>query len=1075
TSHVDGQAPPEDCHFVPLELLQRTYGSEQEGVIPSTAGRRIHVLQARLGELSRRLSDLGRVGDVYSWVPPADAEVPPDVLPEEQQPYQPAQADRLQISGRGSWDPLPYLPPDLQMAFAEPRSLLFGGLPSQEVFPDCSREDPAETLKLALLWSAQGLLHLEPFSSSLHPSCYTRIFAARKASGKLRQIGDRRGPNFAEVLPPCWTFAAVWAYPRLIIDDFFAVAKVSRAEHERLTPLSETPAKACMSKALRAYQAAGLAGSPEKDVTNSVLGTVAGAEVDSRGSTLARGACLVGAPRSKRFVLSDLSLEVCCLPATTDSLNACLLGSWTSAFTFRRPCFCVFGRAFALSPLGELDPAAPKMLKLPRAVAQEFQLAAALAPVACSDVAAPFAVATDASESKGACVSAPLPEHLRKTLWATADRKGAYARVCSPAQALLRRADPMFEEKPAEGNAEPERPLAFLFDFLAVGSRSGLVREEIASRGWVAGPLISEAISPHFCLGLPRLLDWIYYLIEEDRVRAIYVAVPFDLGLASFRRGLAILLKARAADVAFLFEGSKKYQLLPVFLGPRGELTKCGGGKARHATRRTSAIALAAGLYHGGMYCPTRLIPADNPRLRRWAANWARLVFALWPPVADLPSWPDGGRHRSLPFRGFARHVGFDSTLGFPGEGPASSWTLAVTFGLLGLTSASPGRAGFRLQGFVGLLFCVEPRAAMDTARARRTEAQRKEARAGTFLEKGRPTLATTRNRREKLQELFEVWLRQRGRTWAGLLSLARYDIEQLNEIFIWYGQWLYAEGKPYYHLSETINCFSVACPHARRQLQAAWDIAYAWQREEPPTHHTAVPWQILAAMLSVSMLWGWMDVAGILAICWGGLARVGEATAARRKDLVLPEDVGTECGADGSMVLMAVMEPKTRFKAARHQCVKVDQPQLVRLVRLAFHGLLPDEKLWPRSGAALRARFQKLLAALGLYPNSVPNVKGFDLASLRAGGATWLMACLESPDVVRRRGRWVSAKVMEIYIQEVSAMMFLPRLGPEQRRCIFNWANVFDEVLDYVAWCQTLAVPARSWLFLLQQGVLHA
>ena len=93
--------------------------------------------------------------------------------------------------------------------------------------------------------------------------------------------------------------------------------------------------------------AGGLEGSPEKDVTNATIGTVAGAEVDSRSSTLSRGACLVGVHG----------------PSATDALNACLLGSWTSAFT--------------LLPLGELDPAAPKILKLPRSVAQEFLLAAA--------------------------------------------------------------------------------------------------------------------------------------------------------------------------------------------------------------------------------------------------------------------------------------------------------------------------------------------------------------------------------------------------------------------------------------------------------------------------------------------------------------------------------------------------------------------------------------------------------------------------------------------------------------------------------------------------------------------------
>ena len=1166
----------QDCHFVPLELLQRppnapqarclsylgalvrTYGSEQEGVIPSTAGRRIHVLQARLGELSNRLADLGPVGDIYSWAPPSDPVVPPDTLPEDQQPYQPAQAERLQISGRGLWDPMPFLPPDLQMAYAEPRSLLFGGLPGPEAFPDCTRESADETLKLALLWSSQGLLHLEPFAADLHPSCYTRIFAARKSSGKLRQIGDRRGPNFAEArlpgpsrwLPsgevltalscrpaceglclcitdrrdfyhqlrctpekarlnrlqpalPAQAFAGSQALldlqqrladsssplgpfglgldpshsrpkgdlkvqacfssvlqgdhlgvevatashsayleskglliPRqrlqanqpvlnshchqgLIIDDFFAIAKISRSAHAGLTSSTVTPAKTCMDTALAAYQAAGLEGSAEKDVVNATIGSVAGAEVDSRSSTLARGLCVIGAPRSKRFVLADLSLETCLLPATTDSLNACLLGSWTSACTFRRPCFCAFSKAFALSPLGELDPEAPKILKLPRAVAQEFQLAAALAPVACSDVAAPFAdrlYATDASEAKGACVSAPLPEHLRAVLWATADRKGAYARVCSPAQALLRRADPMFEESPEAEESSPERPLAFLFDFLALGPRAGEVLKSVAERGWSVGPLISRDDSPHYCLSLPRLLDWVFYLVDEDRVRAIYVAAPVGEDLAPFRHTLAILMKARAADVAFIAEapfflqgraqvlwqgilgvsgvqtctaatcafGSpflKRLRFIAVGCSlaplakdcscslphrpakgpaarpdfvPRSGLSHCVGrvfhqalrersaclretdlgiaglertapsdlalslnwetdqvwrwkgqvhinileasalarlftslaikggplrfvnlcdshvaraavskGRSaspglRHATRRSSTVALAAGLYHGGMYCPTRLIPADNPtrdrpfeppvlalgpsfwdedkllldasrpRLRRWASNWVRLVFAVRPAVAALPLLPDSGRYASLPFRAFSRPVAFDSTFGFPGEGPTHLlWISCLAFGLLFGPLRLPAPCGLRLQGCFGFLVLVEPAAAMEAARTKKTESQRKEARAGTVLEKGRPMLPSTRSRREKLQEFFEEWLRERGRTWAGLQALAKHDVEQLNEILIWYGQWLYAEGKPYYHLSETINMFSLACPQVRRQLQPAWDICF--------------------------------------------------------------------------------------------------------------------------------------------------------------------------------------------------------------------------------------------------------
>ena len=261
-----------------------------------------------------------------------------------------------------------------------------------------------------------------------------------------------------------------------------------------------------------------------------------------------------------------------------------------------------------------------------------------------------------------------------------------------------------------------------------------------------------------------------HYLIEEDRVRAIYVAVPLDPALTAFRHSLAVLLKARAADVALIVEAPFRMpdraselwrgaleldgvescvssfcafgapfrkqlrfiavgcDLRPLSTGcacggphraskgaaaradfvPASGMPACFGGifhralrvraahlrhadldigglerfapsdlalsldwrvdqvwrwkgqvrinileasalarlftalaieggplrfvnlcdsfvaraavskgrsaspGLRHATRRTSTVALAAGLYHGGMYCPTRLIPPDN-------------------------------------------------------------------------------------------------------------------------------------------------------------------------------------------------------------------------------------------------------------------------------------------------------------------------------------------------------------------------------------------------------------------------------------------------------------------------------
>eukprot|EP00439_Symbiodinium_sp_Y106_P052481 s2793_g7.t1 len=59
-------------------------------------------------------------------------------------------------------------------------------------------------------------------------------------------------------------------------------------------------------------------------------------------------------------------------------------------------------------------------------------------------------------------------------------------------------------------------------------------------------------------------------------------------------------------------------------------------------------------------------------------------------------------------------------------------------------------------------------------------------------------------------------------------------------------------------------------------------------------------------------------------------------------------------------------------------------------------------------------------------------------------------MNVTESPDFVRRRGRWITNKVMEIYVQEVSAMMYLPRLEQGQRENIFAWANSFQAAFQF-------------------------
>ena len=104
-------------------------------------------------------------------------------------------------------------------------------------------------------------------------------------------------------------------------------------------------------------------------------------------------------------------------------------------------------------------------------------------------------------------------------------------------------------------------------------------------------------------------------------------------------------------------------------------------------------------------------------------------------------------------------------------------------------------------------------------------------------------------------------------------------------------------------------------------------------------------------------------------------------------------------------------------------------------------------------SGQTLRNRFKALLDRLALTRTT--SVKQLDLASLRAGGATWLMHVSEDAELVRRRGRWLSHKIMEIYVQEVSAVLFMPTLPADVRQNLFSLMHSYPMIFRPLNGCR--------------------
>ena len=489
-----------------------------------------------------------------------------------------------------------------------------------------------------------------------------------------------------------------------------------------------------------------------------------------------------------------------------------------------------------------------------------------------------------------------------------------------------------------------------------------------------------------------------------------------------------------------------------------------------------AAICLAFGLYPSHRFAPTRCNPADHPSrgtevpspvaqsiirecepqllfglfklrsLRRWAANWARLVLLANPNIAFSFRFPETcRRHGCLAISLHELLMDFDSSLGYPGEGPTSAclliWILALPF--LSVCGCTP------------------------VARFCHGDDARKAARAGLELKEGRRVLETTSSIRHRLFEAYVEWLAVQGKDFDEIFLAKTPDLDLINEELCKFGRWLFYEGKPYYHFSELMNAITSRRPILRRSLQQAWDLAFMWGSFEPVEHHIAMPHQVLVALIASAWCWGWSREAAIFALSFGALLRIGEALQARRGDVLMPEDVDHTV----SYVLIRIKEPKTRFRAARHQASKVEQPDLIAIIRIGFAGLGAGDPLWHLSGATLRARFVKLLVALDLPSKAYQVPKPLSLASFRPGGATWLIAECEDVELVKRRGRWASHRVMECYLQEVMASTYLLEVPDEARQKILHAVRIFPSLMVQVMKFKTANIPEATWWYLLSKG----
>lgn len=138
--------------------------------------------------------------------------------------------------------------------------------------------------------------------------------------------------------------------------------------------------------------------------------------------------------------------------------------------------------------------------------------------------------ATDASNQKGAIITASVDPEVHMAMWVDADRKGSHTHFNNPFNAILRQIgendDDMDGESPfPEPESIKKSPLMY-FDFVEICGGAGKVGDALSRLGYSVAPVLDLSESAHYDLTSLRLMEWMIYMLEEGRFRSFLVAPP---------------------------------------------------------------------------------------------------------------------------------------------------------------------------------------------------------------------------------------------------------------------------------------------------------------------------------------------------------------------------------------------------------------------------------------------------------------------------------------------------------------------------------------------------------------------
>ena len=263
-----------------------------------------------------------------------------------------------------------------------------------------------------------------------------------------------------------------------------------------------------------------------------------------------------------------------------------------------------------------------------------------------------------------------------------------------------------------------------------------------------------------------------------------------------------------------------------------------------------------------------------------------------------------------------------------------------------------------------------------------------------------------------------------------------------LHVLLAEFGKHLFSSGKSQYVFRHLVVYVQKSVFNVRPFLSSCWDLLQKWEILEPPIHRVPIPSSILRAMAVLALHWNWNRFACCICISFFGITRPGEVLQARRRDLVLPSDLGDDASAT---VFLRIVDPKSRRRGrGRTQHASFTDLDVLRLLNTTFSGLDRDAFLYPISAGSFRRRWDALLRHLG-----VPVSARITPGCLRSGGA--VAEYRKGTDMTRIlwRMRIRHLVTLESYIQEVAGEALFADLPHQVQRRIRILSEMFVPTLS--------------------------